>query len=113
MLDLDKKGIGSLRSQAIEQLDRQDPELAEAFRRLPDSQKAIGRLQGKMLAARGIADMNAVFTWYETEYGDQEWYKPFGWLEKVQIIAAALPLVASVDEKAYRAAVKIWAACQE
>ena len=113
MLDLDKKGIGSLRSQAIDQLDKSDPELAEAFRNLPESQRAIGRLQGKMLAARGLADMNAVFAWYEQEYGDREWYKPFGWLEKVQIIAAALPLVANVDEKAYRAAVKIWAACQE
>lgn len=113
MLKLDRAEVGSMRSQAAKQLEKSDPELAEAFKKLPESQRAIGLLQGKMLQARGLADMNEVFAWYDVEYKDREWYKPFTYIEKVQIIAACLPLVSSVDEKAYRAAVKIWAACQE
>lgn len=113
ILKLDRKEPGSMRSQAIEQLDRHDPELAEQFRNLPPNQRAFGLLQGKMLSARGVAEMQAVFDWFDVEYKEQDWYKPFSYLEKIQIIAATLPLVAGTDEKAYRAAVKIWAACHD
>ena len=112
-MEFDKLALGSKRSQVADMLDKQDPDLAAAFRGLSSKDKAAGKLVGKMFHAKGLAEMNAAFTWYEQEYGQEDWFTPLSYYDKIVAITANLPLVAGDNEKAYRAAVKIWAACQE
>jgi len=63
--------IGSLRGELMDAINNQgDPyKIAEAFNEMTEFEKSLGPLYAKLMMARGNAQTDSAFIWYEEEYG--------------------------------------------
>jgi hypothetical protein len=63
--------IGSQRGELMDAINNQgDPyKIAEAFKEMTEFEKSLGNLYGKLMLARGNAQTDSAFIWYEEEYG--------------------------------------------
>jgi hypothetical protein len=63
--------IGSQRGELMDAINNQgDPyKIAEAFKEMTKFEKSLGNLYGKLMLARGNAQTDSAFIWYEEEYG--------------------------------------------
>lgn len=63
--------IGSQRAELLDSINNAgDPyKIAEAFQEMSEFEKSLGLLYGKLMQAKGYAQVDSAIHWYEEEYG--------------------------------------------
>ena len=106
--------LGTARAELMDSIQNAgDPyKLAEAFKEATEQEKSIGKLMGKLLQARGYAQIESAMNWYEEEYKDLLFKNgaPDGRLSqfaKNMILVTALQTIAGATHEGYTMLVKI------
>lgn len=99
--------IGSLRNEILDSIHNEgDPyNLAEAFKDMGPRERALGKLFGKLMQAKGNAQVDSCIAWFETEYADDPAFAgalPMNSMTKINVLASVLQQIFGADENGYR-----------
>jgi hypothetical protein len=98
--------IGTKRAELEDVLEKHGIELADAYDKLSDKQKAYGKITSKLSFAISIDEIEKIFTWAEIEFGQ------LSWKEKCLSLFQAAELIGTTPAN-YRGIRKIFLAIVE